>query len=119
MTKEDYIRNATAIRVIDGDTIEVLIDLGFDVSRREIVRVYGINSPESNSRDEAEKKLGQAAKLQAMALIRPGDSLVLKTHKDREKYGRYLAEIVLADGRNFGQTMITLGHAAEYFGGKR
>ena len=108
-------------RVIDGDTIDAYIDLGFDVSVKKRIRFMGINTPESRTRDLEEKARGLAAKDRVIELLENCEELSIKTiinKKARGKYGRILADI-LADGINVNQTLVSEGHAVEYFGGKR
>ena len=113
---------ASLVKVVDGDTIDVDLDLGFGVwLKKQRVRLYGINTPESRTRDLEEKKRGLAAKDRVIELIENCEELSIKTilnKKARGKYGRILADI-LADGINVNQTLVSEGHAVEYFGGKR
>jgi len=109
---------ARVLEVIDGDTVDVSIDLGFSVQHTIRVRLYGINTPETRTRNKEEKQKGLAAKARLKELIE-GKFVNIKTKKDEtEKFGRYLAEIYI-DGVNVNQTLITEGHAKEYFGEKR
>ena len=113
---------ANLVKVVDGDTIDVDLDLGFGVwLKKQRVRLYGINTPESRTRDLEEKKRGLAAKDRVIELIENCEELSIKTiinKKARGNYGRILADI-LADGINVNQTLVSEGHAVEYFGGKR
>ena len=106
-------------RVVDGDTIDVDIDLGFGVwMRNQRIRMHGIDTPESRTRDLEEKKYGLAAKDFLIKWTNAG-GLTLKTHKDdRGKFGRILGEFFI-NGKNINQLMVDNGHAVEYFGGKR
>jgi micrococcal nuclease len=110
--------SAKVIEVIDGDTIDVSIDLGFDIHHTLRVRLHGINTPETRTRDKQEKAKGLAAKERLKELV--ADKFVtLKTRRDEtEKYGRYLAEVYV-DKTCVNQQLIREGHATEYFGGKR
>jgi endonuclease YncB( thermonuclease family) len=116
MQKTVYEYAGTIRRVIDGDTVEVAISLGFFTYRVENVRLFGINAPEIHSADEIER--GWAAKSRdALAAILPvGANVVLRTHKDKEKYGRFLAEIFTADNRNVSAAMLATGLAVAYNG---
>ena len=117
-------------RVVDGDTVDVTIDLGFDILHKTRVRLYGLNAPESRTRDLEEKKKGLAAKKRLEELLgavysRSGEEqpLVLKT-KEKGKYGRYLGVVYRKRSDdpllfNINKQLITEGHAVEYFGGKR
>jgi len=98
----------TIRRVVDGDTVDVDIDLGFGIwVRNERVRLYGIDTPESRTRDLEEKKCGIYAK-QCVETFMPVDSTqILKTHKDKVgKYGRILGEFVVYDPEQDRQTTI-------------
>lgn len=109
---------ANVVEVIDGDTIDVNVDLGFDIIHKLRVRLYGINTPESRTRNKEEKVRGLAAKARLKELIE-AKSVVIETQKDdTEKYGRFLATVYLS-GANINKQLITEGHAIEYFGGKR
>lgn len=105
-------------RVVDGDTIDVSIDLGFKVwLHKERVRLLGIDTPESRTRNLEEKALGLAAKEHLKKLL--PKRFIIKTSKDgKGKFGRILAEPIV-DGVNICQQMIDEGHAREYFGGKK
>lgn len=110
--------SAKVLEVIDGDTIDVSIDLGFNVLHTIRVRLYGINTPETRTKNKEEKQRGQKAKERLKELIE-GKIVTIKTQKDdTEKFGRYLG-IVFLDNSNINQTLISEGHAIEYFGGKR
>jgi len=113
-----YEYKAKVLEVIDGDTIDVIIDLGFDVKFVSRLRLYGINCPESRTRDKVEKVKGLAAKARLKALIQDKE-VVVNTFKDKEeKFGRMLANITL-DGTLINDQLIVEGHAVAYFGGKR
>jgi len=111
---------AKLTKVVDGDTVDLSVDLGFSVHVEERFRLYGINAPESRTSDPAEKAKGIAAKEFLIALLTTATRpLEVTTFKDdKEKYGRYLADIKV-DGRSVSAIMISNGHAKEYFGGKR
>lgn len=99
------------VRVVDGDTAEVLVDLGFRISWRMHIRLLGINAPEVVG---ATKDAGLAAKAHLEKLL-TGPGLMLKSHKDQaDKYGnRWLGEF-FRDGVNLNQQMIADGHAVAY-----
>ena len=108
-------------RVVDGDTVDVDIDLGFGVwLQNERVRLYGIDTPESRTRDKEEKKYGLLAKAFLKDML--GKDSVLKTHKDgKGKFGRILGEFIVYDAKtdshmSVNKIMIREHHAAEYFG---
>ena len=100
--------NCTIRRVVDGDTVDVDIDLGFDMwIHNERVRLYGIDTPESRTRDLEEKKAGLFAKDVVLHYLPEGSKQVLRTHKDKVgKYGRVLGEFVIYDGLADRQTTI-------------
>jgi len=111
--------NAIVRRVVDGDTMDVTLDLGFDILYNNRIRLYGINTPESRTRDLEEKKLGLAAKDRVKELCPVGSSVIIKTTKEgRGKYGRILGEIFVGDV-NINKQLVAEGHAVEYFGGAR
>ena len=121
-----YTYKAILDRVVDGDTIDVKIDLGFDVSIKKRVRFAGINAPESRTRDLEEKARGLAAKDRVKAILAENPSFTLES-TEIGKYGRVLGKIHIniLDGSE-GLTQICLndqlikeGHAVAYDGGKR
>ena len=106
------------VKVIDGDTVDVDIDLGFDVwLRNQRIRLYGIDTPESRTSDEVEKVYGNAAKEFLVKWTNSGD-LSIKTHKDdaRGKFGRILGEIWYAGEHNVNQHLVDNHHAVRYHG---
>ena len=113
-------------RVIDGDTIDAEIDLGFDISTKKRIRFMGINTPESRTRDLEEKARGLAAKDRLKQLLEGANEIQLKSY-GVGKYGRCLGElhIDIVDGQekltmeNVNELLIKEGHAVEYHGGKR
>jgi micrococcal nuclease len=112
-----YEYNCKLRRVVDGDTIDVEVDLGFDVWVHERVRMYGINTPESRTTDLWEKELGKAAKTRLLELL--PNTFKIKTQKDAKgKFGRILG-VVEVDGRNINEQLITEGHAVAYHGGAK
>ena len=104
-------------RVVDGDTIDITIDVGFGLFKRERVRVAGIDTPESRTRDKKEKQYGLAAKYFLEGLLNSCDNLIVKTEKDG-KYGRMLGWLHCGD-LNINQHMIDEGYAWSYDGGKK
>ena len=110
------------LKWLDGDTLEVEIDMGFEVYARKKVRVYGINAREVHSKDPNEKSMGIKATLFAQSIAPVSGYVLIKSHKankEQEKFGRWLADIRLADGRDFATVMKDQGYAVPYFGGKR
>ena len=107
-----YKYNAKLIRVIDGDTIDALIDLGFDVWIKKRIRLYGINTPETRTRDLEEKKAGLAAEERLIALLWESDNeFVLESH-GVGKYGRCLGTL-FTDGVNINALLLSEGLAEE------
>ena len=111
-----YEYRCEVVKVIDGDTVDVDIDLGFGIwMRNERVRLYGIDTPESRTRDLEEKKYGLAAKEFLTKWLSAGN-ITLKTYKDAEgKFGRILGEIWYNDV-NINQKLIEEHHAVGYHG---
>ena len=113
-------------RIIDGDTIDAFIDLGFDISVKKRIRFMGINTPESRTRDLEEKAKGLAAKDRVKALLDGCKNITLKSH-GVGKFGRCLGELHLdiIDGQekltlvSLNELLIKEGHAVAYDGGKR
>ena len=104
------------VKIIDGDRVDVDIDLGFGVwLKKERIRMFGIDTPESRTRDLEEKKYGLAAKEFLTKWLSAGN-ITLKTQKDAEgKFGRILGELWYGDV-NINQKMIEEHHAVEYKG---
>jgi len=104
-------------RVVDGDTIDVVLDLGFDILHKCRVRLYGIDTPESRTRDLDEKARGKMAGAFLKDAINQGNKVVIQTRlKDSKgKYGRVLGEVIV-DGENINQSMIDANLAVGYFG---
>ena len=115
-----YEYRAKISKVIDGDTVDVDIDLGFGISlNNERVRIMGIDTPESRTRDKVEKKFGLASKARLKELL--GKETILKTQVGRGgedmkgKFGRILGDF-LVDGKKAGEILIKEGHAVAYHG---
>lgn len=108
-------------KVVDGDTVDVDIDLGFGVwLRKQRVRMYGIDTPESRTKDLEEKKYGLAAKDFLTDMLNDEAGITLKTHKDAKgKFGRILGEFwrttSFAD-KSINDYMIEKHHAVAYYG---
>jgi len=116
-----YEYRAIINRVVDGDTVDVDIDLGFNiVLTNERVRIMGIDTPESRTADPVEKVFGLAAKERLKELL--GKQSILKTEvsKDGEdmkgKFGRILGDFLTEDGRRVTDIMIEEGHCVRYHG---
>ena len=117
---EPFSYNATVVKVVDGDTIDALIDVGFSIMTKKRIRFRGINTPESRTRDKEEKIRGLAAKERVDQLLSENDNkFVLKSY-GVGKYGRCLGELFVdAHEESINQVLINEGHATEYWGGKR
>ncbi len=108
------------VKIVDGDTVDLLIDLGFDLSIKIRVRMSGINAWESRTRNLKEKKLGLAAKDRLRELCEQAmekKSLKILT-TEKGKYGRYLG-VLYGNGKNINDVLVSEGHAHHYDGGKR
>ena len=114
---EYYVKKVT--NVVDGDTIDADIDLGFDISFSSRVRLAGIDTPESRTSNKAEKVLGLESKEYLKSKIKDAKSVVIKTEKmdSSEKYGRILGWVYL-DGSDISvnEQMISEGYAWGYMG---
>ena len=116
-----YHYKAKLVRVIDGDTIDVDIDLGFGVwMRNQRIRMYGIDAPESRTSNQTEKVYGVASKRFLEGMCDDKNGLVLRTHKDKKgKFGRILGELWrttdYAD-QSINEYMIEKYHAVRYMG---
>ena len=109
----EYRYNATILGVVDGDTFDAMVDLGFGVFRKERFRVYGINAPERN------KDGWHSAKSDLSFLLTTGTAKRIATFKDRrDKYGRYVADVVIVNNNGFASwlsdEMLRLGNVVEY-----
>ena len=113
-----YIYKAKCERVVDGDTIDANIDLGFDTWKKTRIRLVGINAAESRTRDLEEKAKGLAAKAFVKDILLKHSNEFILHSQGVGKYGRCLGEIFLGD-TNLNELLITEGHAVEYYGGKR
>jgi micrococcal nuclease len=112
-----YEYNCTVTRVVDGDTIDVILDLGFSILHKCRVRLYGIDTPESRTRDKDEKVRGKLAAKYLKDSIKNGTEIILRSKlKDSKgKYGRVLGEIIV-DNININQSMIEKYLAVQYTG---
>jgi len=110
-------RVAEVTKIVDGDTIDVIIDLGFDIMYRSRVRLFGIDTPESRTRNTEEKVRGLLSKNFLKEHLKSSKKIVIKTHKGEEtgKFGRILGEIFI-DGININQKMCDKGYAVAYYG---
>ena len=111
-----YTYKAKLDRVVDGDTVDAHIDLGFDITIHKRIRLAGIDSPESRTRDLEEKKRGLASKDRLIELLGDGD-FILKS-EEVGKYGRVLGTLH-NNKLNINKTLVQEGFAVEYWGGKK
>ena len=112
--------NATLVKVLDGDTIDAYIDLGFDLKIKKRIRYMGIDTWESRTRDKEEKVKGLAAKARNKELLEAGTFKIVSYGTG--KFGRVLGEVFVQtdDGLvSVNETLISEGHAYEYDGGKK
>jgi micrococcal nuclease len=119
-----YEYRAKVNKVVDGDTVDVDIELGFDiVLTGQRVRIMGIDTPESRTSDKVEKVFGLAAKNRLKELLGPTAILKTQIEKDGDdakgKFGRILGDFVAPDGRMVTEIMIEEGHCVPYFGGSK
>lgn len=110
-------RVAEVTKIVDGDTIDVIIDLGFDILYKNRVRLFGIDTPESRTANAEEKVRGLLSKKFLEDHFKSSKKIVIKTHKGEEtgKFGRILGEIFI-DGVNINQKMCDEGYAVAYYG---
>lgn len=112
----EYIYNALVLNVVDGDTIDVSIDLGFSVYVHERLRLFGIDTPELTSEDVLLRENAKKAKSRVYELIN-GRQVKIQTFKT-DKYGRYLAKVYLNE-ICINDLLITENLAKPYYGGAR
>lgn len=111
--RELYFYNAVVDRVVDGDTIDVTIDLGFNVWIKERLRLYGLNTPETRTKDAEEKERGLKAKRYVENQVNSNQGKIQIQSLGRGKYGRVLAEIWVGKN-NINELLISNGHAEIY-----
>ncbi len=112
------------LKVVDGDTVDVDIDLGFGVwLHKERVRIMGIDTPESRTSDKLEKVFGLAAKARLISLL--GENAILDTQVSKKgedmkgKFGRILGNFRTTDGEHCADVLVEEGHAVAYTGGSK
>ena len=115
-----YHYSAEVTRVVDGDTVDAFVDLGFDMHSKQRVRLYGINTPECRTRDKEEKKRGFAAKARLKEMLsEEKNKCVIKTRLDKKgKFGRVLGVLYVND-KDLNNQLVKEGHAKKYYGGSR
>ena len=111
-------------RVVDGDTVDLNIDLGFDIWHQARVRMMGIDTPESRTRNLEEKALGLASKARLKELLKGQQIKIVTSKEGKGKFGRGLADILAIDKEtgewiNCNNQLIEEGHARPYDGGKK
>ena len=125
-----YVYKAKLDRIIDGDTVDAVIDLGFDITIHKRIRLAGIDTPESRTRDLEEKERGLASKARLVELLEGGEFIL--ESKEVGKYGRVLGTLFIEKETddnltaepqimkvNINETLVREGYAVEYWGGKK
>ena len=110
-----YKYRATLVRVVDGDTVDAKIDLGFNVSIHERIRLWKINAPETRTRDLQEKKQGKRTKKRLKGLLEANNGKFELISHGFGKFGRCLGEIFI-DNQSINNLLIREGLAKEYYG---
>ena len=122
-TKDPYIYRIRLVhKVVDGDTIDADIDLGFDISLTKRIRLAGIDTPESRTADAYEKKLGLQAKEWLKHKLENAKDIIIKTElpDSTEKYGRIIGHLYInCEEVSVNNQMISEGHAWNYDGGTK
>lgn len=116
MIKSQYLYNAKITNVVDGDTVDAMVDLGFTVFVKVRFRLYGIDTMETNDKAIAVRELGLKAK-EFVTFMLLGKDVTIESHK-ADKYGRWLGEIYL-NGTSINKQLLSEGLAVEYFGGTK
>ncbi|MAH46277.1 hypothetical protein CMI37_10630 [Candidatus Pacearchaeota archaeon] len=115
-----YKYEAKIIKVVDGDTIDGMVDLGFNIWIKVRIRLAGLNAPETRTRNKAEKKRGLAAKARVAQAIEQSDNEIILTSLGVGKYGRCIGEVQFAktyirsekyQGKSLNKMLIKEGHA--------
>jgi micrococcal nuclease len=118
--KDPYIYRIKSVgRVVDGDTIDADIDLGFDISLTKRIRLAGVDTPESRTTDKAEKALGLDAKHWLKNRLEEAKDIIIRTQlpDSTEKYGRIIGQLYInGEEVSLNNQMINEGYAREYFG---
>ena len=117
----DYVYKIKVTRVVDGYTIDADIDLGFDMTYKKRIRLYGINTPETRTRDKEEKKRGLAAKERLQQIVDEQQGVLYLKSLDSGKFGRCIGVLFEQDfdDQSINDILVSEGHAVEYYGGKR
>jgi len=107
------------VKVVDGDTVDAIIDLGFNIHVTKRIRLYGIDAPESRTRDKEEKVRGLAAKARLKELLDKKQKMYIESFGEG-KFGRLLAKIFVGEAQvDVIDLMIAEGHGKAYYGGNR
>ena len=115
-----YTYTAKLDRVVDGDTVDALIDLGFDTHVKKRIRLYGMDAWESRTRDKEEKVKGLAAKARLIQILNENNNEFILVSHGVGKFGRCLGELFLtSDSDSINNQLVSEGHAKKYNGGKR
>ena len=114
----EYIYKIEVTRVVDGDTIDAIIHLGFDLTIKKRIRLHGINTPETRTRDLEEKKRGLAAKTRLEQIVHEQNNVLYLRSMDKGKYGRCLGILFEADfdDESINDMLVMEGHAEVYNG---
>lgn len=114
----EYIYKITVTRVVDGDTIDATVHLGFDITVNKRIRLHGINTPETRTRDKEEKKRGLAAKHRLEQIVHEQNNVLYLKSMDKGKYGRCLGILfeVDFDDESINDMLVSEGHAEIYTG---
>ena len=115
-----YTYKAKVTRVVDGDTVGALIDLGFDTHVKKRIRLYGMDAWESRTRNKEEKVKGLAAKARLKEILKETNNEFILVSYGVGKFGRCLGELFLTmDSDSINNQLVSEGHAKKYYGGKR
>lgn len=122
MSLKRFCYGAKIEKVIDGDTVDLIVDLGFNIHHKIRVRLYGVDTPESRTVNKAEKEAGLKAKEFVKSWSETHSTVLIETVKDKnEKYGRVLAKIYADENKNecLNERLTSEGFAKSYFGDKK
>jgi micrococcal nuclease len=121
--KDPYVYRIKSVgRVVDGDTIDADIDLGFDISLTKRIRLAGVDTPESRTTDKAEKALGLDAKHWLKHRLEEAKDIIIRTQlpDSTEKYGRIIGQLYInGEDASLNNQMISEGYALAYDGGTK
>lgn len=108
-----YEYKASVVRVVDGDTIDADVDLGFYCTMRLRLRILGVDTPELNSKDPAEREKALKAKQFVEDALLPIPGILIKTSK-ADSFGRWLATVTYYGGKNLAEELLANGHAVPF-----